>query len=111
MEESSEFSCSLSPDDLRDRGIAWKRLEAVLIDRLRTDGGFRVRYRGAPGVSDSLRALVALERDCCGWASWSVSDTDGYAVLDVTGPHDKVVRLAAAFGVPTLAPPVKEEAS
>ncbi len=72
--------------------------EAV-VDKRRTEDGFVVRYRRAPGVPETLRALALAERDCCGWASWSVTEGDDSCLLEVVGPPRQISALAAAFGV------------
>ena len=58
-----------------------------------------MRFHRRPGIAETLRTLVAAERECCGWASWAVSDSGRYAVLDVTGPPEQIGPLARAFGL------------
>ena len=100
MDEHIEIEgCSLSTDDLVDRWAAWARTQPAVVERMRTDGGFRVRFRDDAGIREALRALVDAEADCCGWASWRLGDQDGAPVLEVTGPAGPVGRLAAAFGL------------
>ncbi len=85
--------------DLAARLDAWRGLEAARVDGQRTEGGFRVRFRGEPTVYESLRTLVAAERDCCGWARWEVMEEDGWSVLEVAGPPGRIGALATAFGL------------
>lgn len=70
-----------------------------MVERVRTPDGFRLVLRAEPGIGDSLRALVAREQQCCGWASWAVSDDGRQLVLDVTGPAPRIDNLAGAFGL------------
>ena len=93
------LSCSLTPDELDDRRTAWRRVGEAVVGGERTEDGFAVRYRRGPGVADTLRTLAAAERDCCGWASWNVTDTGDACVLEVTGPPEQIGPLAAAFGL------------
>lgn len=97
MEERRHLECTLGPEQLVDRRAAWGEVAAALVDRVRTENGFRARFRRSPGISDALRALVAAERDCCGWASWALSDEGNSVVLDVTGPPERIGALVAAF--------------
>ncbi len=100
MSEHHEIlDCSLSPPELANRRVAWTDLEPLVVDRTRTEEGFRVRFQREPGVSESLRALVEAEGDCCGWASWEMADEEAYSVLQVNGPPEKIGTLAAAFGL------------
>ena len=89
----------MSPVNLAARLDAWRALEAARVDGLRREAGFHVRFRGEPSVCESLRTLVAAERDCCGWARWEVVEEDGWAVLKVTGPPGRIDALASAFGL------------
>lgn len=56
-----------------------------------------MRFRRDPGVPESLRALARAEGECCGWASWEVAHEEGYTVLRVTGPPERIANLANAF--------------
>ena len=97
MEQRLDLECTLGPEELVDRGAAWGDVAAAVVDRVRTENGFRARFRRSPAISDALGALVAAERDCCGWASWALSDEGNCVVLEVTGPPDRIGALAAAF--------------
>ena len=98
-ERQDVVGCSLSAPELVERRTAWKDVEPSLVDRVRTEDGFRVRFRRDPGVAESLRVLVDAEGDCCGWASWDVADERDHAVLQVTGPPERIASLASAFGL------------
>lgn len=91
--------CSLSAPAMADRREAWLAVDAVVLERGRIDGGFRLRYRHDPGVADVLRDLVEAEQHCCAWASWRLADEELVSVLEVTGPPDRISGLAAAFGL------------
>lgn len=97
--DAETLGCSLSRDELVDRRAAWGDVEPAVVDRQRTEDGFRVRFQAQLRVTADLRALAAAEQSCCGWASWAVTEEDGYAVLEVTGPPGDIGKLAAAFGL------------
>ncbi len=97
MKQRRVLDCTLGPEELVDRRAAWGEVAPALVERVRTENGFRARFRRSPDISDALSALVAAERDCCGWASWALSDEGNCVVLDVTGPPDRIGALAAAF--------------
>ncbi len=60
------IACSLTAQDLTDRGAAWRKLlEISLVAADRIPGGIRLSVH--PGSAGSLRDLVALERECCPW--------------------------------------------
>jgi len=91
--------CALSAPELFDRRAAWRDVAPALVDGVRSPGWFRARFRPDPGVPESLRALIDAEGDCCGWASWTLADEEEYSVLEVTGPPERILSLAAAFGL------------
>ncbi len=45
-------------------------------------------FRPEPGIEEELRRLIAVERECCSWAAWTVETNVGAPMLDVrsTGP-------------------------
>lgn len=97
MEQRPDLECTLGTEELVDRRAAWDDVAAASVDRVRTESGLRARFRRSPDVSAALSALVAAERDCCGWASWELTDGGNCLVLDVTGPADRIAALADAF--------------
>jgi hypothetical protein len=97
--EPSAISCRLSPEDLVERGIAWRaireRLEIVARDRFA--GGFELVLHGRDEDLQEVSRLVAAERECCGWASWELERRPGEATLRVTGEEELIAPLASAF--------------
>lgn len=78
----------------------WRRLaDRSLIGQEATAGGIRQRYRGEPAVRDELEELARLERDCCGWAEWSVTAEDDAVVLAVTAEGDGAAAVRSMFGL------------
>ena len=77
----------------------WQRLSAGALPGVRRAGGlFEVRYAPRPGLLDELGALVAAERECCRFVSWSVASDGEGAVLRVLAPPgepDNVAPIAA----------------
>lgn len=71
----------LTANDLKTQRERWIRVcgEAGT-GRVETEDGLRLVFANNPGVADELRALVAVENECCSWARWTVS-VEGDAVL------------------------------
>ena len=73
MAEKPPIACTLSPSDLKDREGAWNTLmTSGLVQRDRVPGG--IRLRAAPGAAAVLVQLVDLERECCAWINFEVTD-------------------------------------
>ena len=84
----TEIACTLNGSDLAEQARRWRALP--LVQREETEDGLRVTFARRPGVEDELRALVAVENDCCRWARWDVED--GVVLVATSSGH----------GVPTL---------
>jgi hypothetical protein len=80
--------CTLDASDMKDRERAWQKLlGSGLVHRVRIPGG--IRLSAEPGAAQALLQLVDLERECCAWINYVMSeasvtltaDGDGEAVL------------------------------
>jgi hypothetical protein len=80
--------CTLDASDVKDRERAWQKLlGSGLVHRERIRGG--IRLTAEPGAAQALLQLVDLERECCAWIDYEMSeasvtmtaDGDGEAVL------------------------------
>lgn len=79
-------SCSLGAVDLAERQRRWQALaDRALLDVAQVADGLLIRFRRQPPVLTELHELAALERDCCGFARWTVGVTDQAAELRITG--------------------------
>lgn len=93
MSDSPPIACTLSSEDLRDREAAWLKLMASgLVERDAVPGG--IRLSAQPGAAAALLDLIELERECCAWIQFEV--TDG-AVVTLTADGDGETVLAGMF--------------
>jgi hypothetical protein len=53
--------------------------------------GLRLTFGDGAGAAAELAALVELERDCCGFADWSLRTVPGGLVLEVSGGTPEAV--------------------
>jgi hypothetical protein len=85
-------ACTLGSGDLTRRAAWWEALTArSLVRAARTDRGLRLVFRADAGAAGELSDLVALERECCAFAAWSVHENGTELTLDVTGRGDQAV--------------------
>ena len=88
MISMTEIACTLTSSDLAEQARRWRALP--LLQREETEDGLRLTFAREPRVEEELRALVAVENDCCRWARWDVED--GVVLVATSTGH----------GVPTL---------
>ena len=96
MAKTTPVACILTPVDLAVRGERWHQLTArAMTERAETTYGLRICFR--PEAEEELRALVAVETECCPWATWTVERDAGTIVLDVRSTAVGAVTLAGMF--------------
>ena len=93
MAEPPPIACTLSAFELNDRDGAWKKLlGSGLVQRHRVPGG--IRLYAAPGAAAALIELIDLERECCAWIHFEVSDG---SVVTMTAEGEGEPVLAGMF--------------
>jgi hypothetical protein len=101
MDNDSRFApvaCSLNQGDLALRAQRWRALAGRAGGQVsRTDNGLRLTFRAEQGVADELAELAALERDCCGFATWSVAMAEGQVALEVSAQDEVAVAAVQAM--------------
>jgi hypothetical protein len=92
------IACTLSGDQLGDQAERWLRLgQEAGLGRAETEDGVRIRFRDEPAAERELRALVAVESTCCGWAQWVVGRASGELVLEVHASPEGAAVLQSMF--------------
>jgi hypothetical protein len=95
---ASPVACRLTPADLAAQADRWTRLLAMaLTERTETADGVRLSFQPEPGTAEELRALAAVESECCPWAVWTVDTSAGAVVLDVRSGADGLATLHSMF--------------
>jgi hypothetical protein len=95
---AADIACLLGGAERGAQADRWSRLgrEAGL-GRAETEDGLLIRFRDEPAVERELRALIAAESDCCGWARWEVSRVGGQLVMRARSTPEGAVALHAMF--------------
>jgi hypothetical protein len=89
-------ACSLDRAGLADQAGRWERLGALaMTERQQTARGVRISFRPGPGIEEELRALVAVETQCCPWATWTVRAGGAQLVLEVRSAGAGIAALHA----------------
>jgi hypothetical protein len=88
---SRVVACTLGPGQIAAQAERWTKLYAEAgTERLMTDDGLRVSFRPNPTVEKELRALVAVEVECCRWASWRVDAHADALILEIGSTGDGI---------------------
>lgn len=98
-------ACTLGRADLARRRERWQALAARTAPRVSpSPQGLRVTFGDSEGVAGELAALAELERECCGFAGWSLHTGSGQLVLEVSGDTPEAVaairQMFTGFGQP-----------
>jgi hypothetical protein len=94
---SVPVACSLTMEGLAEQAGHWARLAHAMTAHTKTADGLRLGFRPEPGIEEQLRALVAVETQCCPWATWTVHASATQLMLDVRAAGDGVTVLHGMF--------------
>jgi hypothetical protein len=79
------IACTLSDSAFQDREAAWRSVvDAGLLVKRPIANGVRLEFAPAHEVMHALADLVAVERECCPWASWTLIATEATTSVEVT---------------------------
>jgi len=99
-------ACTLTSPGLAAQSERWEQLATrAMTGRAETAHGLRLFFRPEPGAEEELRALVAVENECCPWADWTVETNDEQIVLDV---HSTAAGIATLHGMFTNLQPSRQ---
>jgi hypothetical protein len=98
MELSELVACTLSDTDLKSQRERWLALgENFGLGRQETKDGLRISFRAHPAIRQELDELVAVENECCSWASWSVENEGETLVMAARSQGTGVETLHGMF--------------
>lgn len=94
-------ACTLTSADLAVQSARWGQLAArTMTKRIETAHGLRISFQACPGAEEELRALVAMENECCPWADWTIGMNAGQIVLNVHSTGEGIAALHGMFTSP-----------
>ncbi len=98
--DPAPIACSLSSVELGRREQTWTTLAAAALRaKIAIPNGVRLEFVADHDVAHALLDLVQAERECCGWASWSLSQTAAATVVEVRGDGPAVRAAQQLFDV------------
>jgi hypothetical protein len=97
--------CTLGKDDLGAQAERWRRVRSEAgLRRNETADGLRFTFTDETEVEEELRALVAVENECCAWARWDVRREDGELVMHARSTEAGIATLHSMFSEPLSQP-------
>ena len=92
------IACTLGSSELRSQAARWKSLYAEAgFGRTETGDGMRVHFRRSQEAEHELTALVAVERECCKWAEWTLEADEDDLILEITSTGDGIAVIHSWF--------------
>src|SRR5262245_19248080 len=84
VSNETAIACTLGSNDLRTQSERRTKLIAGAgTRRAITETGLRLHFRRDPAAERELRELVAVEAECCAWATWTVEADTNELVLEI----------------------------
>jgi len=91
-------TCTRSDTELKTQRERWINVGTNFgLAREMTGDGLQLTFKDHPAVEQELRALVAVENECCSWASWSVDRMDGVVVMAARSKGEGISTLHGMF--------------
>ena len=87
---TTESVCSLNTEAMNERRVLFQeRLFGHALHTARIDSGLRVTFPNDPALLAEIRALIALERQCCRFLDFKLTNIDdSRTLLSITGPPE-----------------------
>jgi hypothetical protein len=87
--QPSDIACTLSDKAFQERRTAIRQaLLPHLLTSERTGTSLRLTFAGTAGLRSRVAGFVDLERQCCGFLTFTLAPPDDDLVLTIEGPPD-----------------------
>jgi MerR family transcriptional regulator, copper efflux regulator len=91
-------ACTLGGDGMKARAQMWRAVTAAALrTRSATSTGVRLEFDPDLETAHTLLDLVAAERDCCAWATWTLTSSAEAIVVAAQADQSAAPMLHAMF--------------
>jgi hypothetical protein len=91
--------CTLTPKELQERKDTVLRfLRGNVVSQTSINGGYRYEFTNRGENLQNVRHMVELERQCCGFLRFEVTNSGTAIWLDITGPPEALAVIEDLFG-------------
>src|SRR5579864_2970799 len=94
MTDPLPIACTLTTDQLQDRGAEWRALRRYVDQGTIVPGGLSITFKMLDGVEPELQRLIALEAECCRWMTFAVRRGQGGLEITITADGEDGQRAA-----------------
>ena len=93
------IACTLSTAELQERKAAiFASLRNAVLGTSRIPGGYRYEFSYHPVTLRGLCRMVELERQCCRFLNFDLTENEKTIRLDVSGPPEALAIVEDLFG-------------
>ncbi|MGI9285127.1 MAG: hypothetical protein ACR2P1_07035 [Pseudomonadales bacterium] len=86
---ATEIACSLTDEEFRDRrAMVRKSLLPQIIETSKLASGLRLSFPDTELLRSSVETFVNLERECCGFLTFTITPPGEGLVLNIEGPPE-----------------------
>ena len=84
-----EIACSLNDEEMRARRtLARKTVVPHIIESRTIEGGLELQFSESAEVRTAVELFVSLERECCGFLTFSLTQPADGLTLTIEGPPE-----------------------
>jgi hypothetical protein len=93
------IACTLSAAELEERkSTILNSVRSAVLGRTPVPQGYRYEFSNCGATSQEIRRLVELERQCCQFLSFNVTENENTIRLDVIGQPAALAVIEDLFG-------------
>src|SRR5262249_36538807 len=90
--------CTLTEQELRERKATILALvRDRVIRRSELPAGYRYKFANDPDTNEAIHRMVEMERQCCRFLTFELTETDKTIQLDVTGNPESIAIIGDLF--------------
>ena len=86
---AAEIACSLTDEEFRERrAMARESLLPHLVETKKLESGLKLTFPETDTLRSSVETFVSLERQCCGFLTFTITPPDKGLTLTIEGPPE-----------------------
>ncbi len=104
LTNAAELACSLTDREFRERrAMVRKSLLPQVLETSKLVSGLRLSFPETESLRSSVETFVSLERECCGFLTFTITPPEEGLLLTIEGPPEAQATLEMMAETITLA--------